>query len=642
MTRAPLTVDRLEDRTTPVVWNSPWPDPGHLTLSFAPDGTDVQGRSSSLFESLGQLGPDWQREVLRAFQTWAAQTNINLSLSSDGTATPFGTPGPVQGGTAHGDIRIGAAKLGTDELAISTPFDLFGGWAGTVLVNTMRDFQLGGSPGDGFDLYTALLQEAGHIYGLGNSPRSESAMFTQYLGPRVGLDTTDVADIQTLYGARQPDRFERLPGNEVPSTATRLSFVSWLGQLKGTDGTAGRAPFVAAGDVTTLVDADVYSVRLPVGVRAFTVALRTSGVSLLTARVTVLDTQGNVVASAAATDPTNGNLTIAVNDAQPRATYYVKVEGAADDVFGIGAYRLAVGSAAVEAVTPPNPAGLIHDDGPGWHPAVALGRQRDGDDRPWDFTYRASINAPEETDLYRVRTRKDSPGAMVVAVWALEHGNLDPVATVYDQRMHPVPARVLSDSDGVYTLQVANAKPNSVYFVKVASSNAAIATNRGNYFVGIDFRDKPIELLPFAAGKLTQAEPDVSAQMTVQQAQLIHFALSVVSADARVESAARLVVLDEHGREVYTLFAGAGQPATGDVLLRAGTYTLVITGGTRNPMALMPDLTFALEGLVRSDPIGLTPTDPSSDPTQPPAAPPPTTTTTSPYTGPYTSPYRIF
>jgi hypothetical protein len=653
MTRRALSVDLLEDRTTPVVWNNPWPDPGHLTLSFAPDGTDVQGSPSALFADLNAQGPNWQTEILRAFQTWAAQTNINLSLASDGTATPFGTPGPVQGGTEHGDIRIGATALGPDELAISTPFDLFGGWGGTVLVNTLRDFQLGGETmrasalsesevGGGFDLYTALLQESGHIFGLGNSPIPRSAMYTQYLGRRIGLDTTDVADIQTLYGARDPDRFEGRRGNDDPATATRLQFVSWLGQLRGKDGTAGVAPFVAAGDITTLVDADVYSVRLPAGVRAFTVALRTSGVSLLTARVTVLDSNGQVVASAVATDPANGNLTIAVNNAQPRGTYFVKVEGAEDDVFGIGAYRLAIGSAAAEAVTPPNPSGLINDDGTGWRPAVFLGNQREGDDRRWDFTYRASINAPEETDLYRVQTKRGTPGTMVVAVWALQHGNLDPVATVYDRWLHPVAAQVLSDDDGSYTLQIKNARPNMAYFVRVASSNAGIATNRGNYFVGIDFRAQAIDLLPLAADRLTQSVPAVSAEMTVNQAQLFHFALSVVSADTRVESAARLSVLDENGREVYTLFAEAGHWATGDVLLAAGKYTIIITGGTRNPMALMPDLTFDLEGLVRSDPIGLTPTDPSGDPTQPPAAPPPTTTTTGPYTGPYTSPYRIF
>lgn len=646
MRRRALTVDLLEDRTTPVVWNNPWPDPGHLTLSFAPDGTDIQGSPSALFADLGSAGGNWQTEILRAFQTWAAQTNINLSLASDGTATPFGAPGPVQGGTEHGDIRIGARPLALDELAISTPFDLFGGWAGTVLVNTLRNYSLSAqqsrSADGAFDLYTALLQEAGHIFGLGNSPRPQSAMYTQYLGPRIGLDTTDVADIQTLYGARESDRFEGRRGNDDPATATPLQFVSWLGQLRGTDGTAGRTPSVAAGDITTLVDADVYSVRLPAGVRAFTVALRTSGISLLTARVTVLDSSGQVVGSAVATDPTNGDLTITVNNAQPRGSYFVKVEGANDDVFGIGAYRLAIGSAASEAVTPPNPSGLINDDGPGRRPAVFLGNQRTGDDRRWDFTYKASIGAPEDTDLYRVQSKRGTPGTMVVAVWALQHGNLDPIATVYDKLMRPVPFEVLSDDDGSYTLQVRDARPNMTYFVKVASSNAGIATNRGNYFLGVDFRSQAINLLPLAADRLTRSAPAVSAEMTVHQEQLFHFALSVVSADMRVESAARLVVQDQNGQEVYTLFCAAGRSATGDVILPAGDYTIIVTGGTRNPMALMPDLTFELEGLVRSDPIGLTPTDPSTDPTQPPAAPPPTTSTTGPYTGPYTSPYRIF
>ncbi|HKB01244.1 MAG TPA: PPC domain-containing protein, partial [Gemmataceae bacterium] len=526
-----------------------------------------------------------------------------------------------------------------------TPFDLFGGWAGTVLLNTLREFQLLGAAGrsDMFDLYTVVLQEAGHVFGVGNSPRPESAMYTQYLGPRIGLDTTDVADIQTLYGARAPDRFESAHGNEVPATATKLRFVSWLGQLNGTDGTARRIPFVAAGDVTTLVDADVYAVKLPANAQSFTVALRTSGISLLTARVTVLDANGQVVASAVATDPTSGDLTITVDHAQKKGTYFVKVEGAADDVFGIGAYRLAVGSAAAEAVAPPNPSGLINDDGTGPRPAVFLGKQHEGDDRRWDFTYRASISAPEETDLYRVRTKKGTPGTLVVAVWAVEHGQLDPMATVYDKRMRPVPFQVLSDDDGSFTLQVKNARPNAVYFVRVGSSDAGVATNRGNYFLGIDFRNQAIELLPLAADRLTQAEPDVSAAMTVHQSQLFHFALNVVSANPQVESAARLIVLDEGGNEVYTVFAAAGRLATGDVLLGAGTYTLIITGGTRNPLALMPDLTFTLEGLVRSDPIGLTPMDPSGDPSQPPAAaPPPTTTTTGPYTGPYTNPYRIF
>src|SRR5437773_11552113 len=130
--RSRLTLRELEDRTTPVVWNNPWPDPGHLTLSFAPDGTAVGGGPSALFAEFGSLPTaDWQSEVLRAFQTWAAQTNINLSVVGD-SGTAFGAPGPVQGSTSHGDIRIGATELSAGELAISTPFDLFSVWSGSV------------------------------------------------------------------------------------------------------------------------------------------------------------------------------------------------------------------------------------------------------------------------------------------------------------------------------------------------------------------------------------------------------------------------------------------------------------------------------------------------------------------------------
>src|SRR5438270_7363056 len=174
-----LSVVALEDRCTPVVWNNPWADPGHLTISFAPDGTLVRGNPSDLFNDLlPAQGPDWQREALRAFQTWAAQANINLAVVPD-TGVPFGTPGPIQGDPRHGDIRLGATNLGTAELAATTPFDLFGGWSGSVLLNTAKPIAVGGTNGSA-DLYTVLLQEAGHAFGLGNNINPRSVMYEKY------------------------------------------------------------------------------------------------------------------------------------------------------------------------------------------------------------------------------------------------------------------------------------------------------------------------------------------------------------------------------------------------------------------------------------------------------------------------------
>jgi hypothetical protein len=639
MSRRPLSADRLEDRTTPVVWNNPWADPEHLTLSFAPDGTDVRGAPSQLFAGLEAIGTaDWQTEVLRAFQTWAVQANINLAVVPD-DGTPFGAEGPVQGSPLHGDIRIGATELDPDQLAVSTPFDLFGGWTGTVFLNTLQAFAAGGGS-TAADLYTVLLQEAGHVLGLRNSPDPSSAMYTEYLGPRVGPTKADTNGLQILYGEREPDRFEGRKGNDTTARATPLQFVSRVAQLRGTDVTAGARPFVAAGDLTTGADVDVYAVRVPRGAREFTASLRTSGISLLTARLTVLDARGRVVESAVATDPRSGDLNVTVAGARPGAKYFLRVEGAADDVFGIGAYRLAVGTEGARAVAAAEPGGLVNDDGPGWKSSVLLGKQRDAADLRWDFTHRASLHGGSDTDTYRIKTRKEAPGTLVVAVWGLDGGKLNPVVTVTDQRGRAVAARMLSDTNGTYTLQVEDARPNSTYQVTVGSADPAA---RGNYFLGVDFRDQPVEFQSFAAATLTAAQPDVSSTLALGESQLIHFALSVLSADSSTESAARLIVRDERGDEVYTLFSGAGQPASGDVLLAPGTYTVILTGGTKSPTAIMPDLTVRLDGLVRSDPIGITPTNTAEEPTRAPTSPPPpepVTTAPAPNPDPYTGPYR--
>src|SRR5262245_22037337 len=104
--------EHLEDRAIPATFGIPWADPGHLTLSFAADGTIAPTGPSTLFTTLNKTGTTavWGREVLRAFQTWAVNANINIGLVSDG-GQAFGTTGAVQGDTRFGDIRVGAAKL---------------------------------------------------------------------------------------------------------------------------------------------------------------------------------------------------------------------------------------------------------------------------------------------------------------------------------------------------------------------------------------------------------------------------------------------------------------------------------------------------------------------------------------------------
>src|SRR4051812_4126772 len=86
-------IECLEDRSTPnATFGIPWPDNDHLTLSFVPDATPTVTGPSSLFATMSQAGATavWKREILRAFQTWAAQTNADIGLVADG-GQPFGS-----------------------------------------------------------------------------------------------------------------------------------------------------------------------------------------------------------------------------------------------------------------------------------------------------------------------------------------------------------------------------------------------------------------------------------------------------------------------------------------------------------------------------------------------------------------------
>src|SRR5205823_5308838 len=168
---------------------------------------------------------------------------------------------------------------------------------------------------------------------------------------------------------------------------------------------------------------------------------------------------------------------------------------------------------------------------------------------------RAGVADPADVDWYRVRTSTTNPGNLLVTVWGLEAGGLDPTLDVYDGTLHPLAARVLSNDDGMYTVQLPDAAANSNYYVRLAATDSAGSHSTGNYFLALDFRPDLIGTPEYASGTLTAAAPQAVETLTVYESQLFHFTLSALTADPAGTAGVRLSVRDSSGREVFTLFA---------------------------------------------------------------------------------------
>src|SRR6516165_6894083 len=187
--RKKLNLEVLEDRLVPTLWGVAWPNPGHLTLSFVPDGTSASSFQSNLFQTLNGVGSTaaWEQEILRAYQTWAINSNLNIGVVADG-GQPMGIAGAAQGDPRFGDSRVAMAYMPSDtHLGDTSPFELSGStWDGDMLLNSAYNFGINGA--GQYDLFSVALHEGGHVFGFADQTADPtSALYTYYNGVRAGL-----------------------------------------------------------------------------------------------------------------------------------------------------------------------------------------------------------------------------------------------------------------------------------------------------------------------------------------------------------------------------------------------------------------------------------------------------------------------
>lgn len=653
-TRAPFAAELLEVRTAPAAFGMPWADPRSLSVSFPTDNATIGPYSNSLREVLDQVTDRkvWQEAVLRAFQTWSVHANINIGLTPD-RGDHFGTIGLASNDPRFGEFRIGAFPQ-PGVLASASPFQPNAGtWSGDIFVNTQINWFLADwnstsaitvpapdQQGPAYELFSVLLHEAGNALGLPDTRVSGSVMFETYEGPKGSLTPSDIRSIRTLYGNRT-DPFEQTSNN------SRLAAT----RIRNPTGYTGETPIRVQGSLHTRNDQDFYRFRPIRGQEKMAIRLNAAGISLVKARIEVLNARGEKIADAKADSIFENNLEVEIGSLNPSTDYFIRVSPNTSDVFAIGDYEIVLDYRDSSQRPPLKPAthdadAVDEDDQPIAYvdiDSLFSNGLVDAESNPNNtlttaqqlttspgflvgtrFEAISSLNYAGDRDLFRFTVPTGTPGVLNLNVAPLGFEKADLEVFVFNAQGDRVAAREIVQAAGARSLIIDNPVPGGTYVVGVRASAGASVTT-GNYIVTADVATDPAEVSEVFSGSVSGNAADFS-NFTTYKSQLFRFDLSAFGGNN--SQGVQLTFIDQRTRNIaLTISVANGASTTEYVWLPKGDYLIMAdlrtrTGGSTTPIG------FRLLADVLSDDQGPNPVDPTNilSPPAPPWrwTPPPT------------------
>ena len=610
----------------------------HFSLSFAPDDTDIAGQSNSLAARFDAIAPraDWQETILRAFQTWAVETNSDIGVVADG-GEQFGAPGLNQKDDRFGDIRIGAIAMTPEVGAVSVPVGglVSGTWFADVVFNTAFSYTTLD------DIYAVALHEAGNVFGLEDNLDPNSPLFDNGVLSATGLPPTasDLAALRQLHGTRMPDDNEEDDGvtnNDSFLNATKLDKVKITGAAEGS------APSIVYGDISDNGDQDFYRINLAGDYTgSVTIQVRSNGISLLAPEVTLFSDTQQLLQQSISTSKTGDLITLQFT--APNEDPFIRIAGADPGLFGIGGYSLTaiydgvnqIDQATIDLIAGGQFRFLEQEDIEKFFDADE--DEHFGDDDHTDDTplvagrlltspgfaeatrYEAIGSIADATDVDFYQVKSPPPAAlplnvMTVLIRSIDTGGLVPLATVYDNADQLVTSTVLANGSGDYIIQVVGVTADDNYQVKIEAVNATGPFNTGNYKLTVVYGSQVTVLEPLSAGTVGNATTKNVHTLYIGQPQLFHLALDVAATATNTPTAVVATIYDSTQTAVFQIASTPGATRSREaVLLNPGEYTVEVVPVTLDG-STPPALSYELLGTAISDLFVGDPDDPNNHP----------------------------